>query len=258
MTTRDDGATQPVFPAQRGAGAVPLYLQVCGEIKSGITEGRYPVGSLLPTEVELTAAFGVSRQTIRQAIAALRSDGLVSARKGVGTRVEARDDSRHFMPQTRLQLSEFAEETEMRIDSQEEIAATGRLAADLGCRPGRRWLHLSGLRWRPGQAQPLCWTDIHLDIRLKSALDGVSTVRSALFLLVEARTGERISEIQKTIRPVQLDDVMAARLQSAPGDLALSITRRYFGSGRRLLEHAVQTMPADRYVYTTTLRTDPA
>ena len=256
MTGTDETTGLPVASAQRGA--VPLYLQVCRDIKRGIEGGLYPVGSLLPTEVEFTARFGVSRQTVRQAIAQLRSDGLVSARKGVGTRVEARDDSRQFMPQTRLQLSEFAEETEMRIEGKDEIAATGGLATELGCRPGRRWLHLTGLRWRSGDARPLCWTDIHLDIRLKSALDDISTVRSALFLLVEARTGERIIEIQKTIRPVRLDPAEATRLQAEPGDLALSITRRYFGSGRRLLEYAVQTMPADRYVYTTTLRTDPA
>jgi GntR family transcriptional regulator len=47
------------------------------------------VGSLLPTELELSERYGVSRHTIRIALRELQDLGLVSRRKKVGTRVEA-------------------------------------------------------------------------------------------------------------------------------------------------------------------------
>src|SRR5262249_57979510 len=49
-----------------------------------ITGGKIPPGSGLPTEQELIAATGVSRTVVREAVAALRADGLVVTRQGVG------------------------------------------------------------------------------------------------------------------------------------------------------------------------------
>jgi DNA-binding FadR family transcriptional regulator len=49
-----------------------------------ITSGKIPPGSRLPTEQEMIAATGVSRTVVREAVAALRADGLVITRQGVG------------------------------------------------------------------------------------------------------------------------------------------------------------------------------
>src|SRR5690606_33019661 len=77
--------------AARGSdSAVPLYIQVARTLQNRISVGEFPIGSLLPTEIELAKYYGVSRQTIRQAVQLLRQQRLVSAKKGVGTRVEAR------------------------------------------------------------------------------------------------------------------------------------------------------------------------
>src|SRR5262249_10925838 len=46
--------------------------------------GKIPPGSQLPTEQELIAATGVSRTVVREAVAALRAEGLVVTRQGVG------------------------------------------------------------------------------------------------------------------------------------------------------------------------------
>src|ERR1700716_1513249 len=70
-------------------GAAPLYLRVARLIERNIRDRRLAVGSLLPTEHELSSSLKVSRQTVRHAIAHLRDQGLLSARKGVATRVEA-------------------------------------------------------------------------------------------------------------------------------------------------------------------------
>jgi DNA-binding FadR family transcriptional regulator len=49
-----------------------------------IRSGRIPPGSRLPTEQELSLATGVSRTVVREAVAALRADGLVITRQGLG------------------------------------------------------------------------------------------------------------------------------------------------------------------------------
>lgn len=62
-----------------------LYQQVAQRVRHDITEGRYQPGDPLPSESHLSQHYRVSRQTVRQAIAALRSEGLVEVEQGRGT-----------------------------------------------------------------------------------------------------------------------------------------------------------------------------
>src|SRR6185503_17402052 len=56
-----------------------LFEQLAEQIKSG----RLAPGARLPTEAELTRAARVSRTVVREAVAALRAEGLVVTRQGV-------------------------------------------------------------------------------------------------------------------------------------------------------------------------------
>ncbi len=61
-----------------------LTLQTKEALQRRITEGPVAVGEKLPTEKALALEFGVSRTVIREAVAALRSDGMLEAKHGVG------------------------------------------------------------------------------------------------------------------------------------------------------------------------------
>src|SRR5437870_11953178 len=64
-----------------------LFEQLAAEIRSG----RLAPGARLPTEQALTRAARVSRTVVREAVAALRAEGLVITRQGVGAFVSAED-----------------------------------------------------------------------------------------------------------------------------------------------------------------------
>src|SRR5690242_21711670 len=55
----------------------PRYLAVANSLIAAISQGRYPVGSTLPTEHELCERFGISRFTAREALRQLLDAGLV-------------------------------------------------------------------------------------------------------------------------------------------------------------------------------------
>jgi GntR family histidine utilization transcriptional repressor len=61
------------------------YLRVKQYLKGRLAEGRWPPGSLMPSEAELVALFGVSRMTVNRALRELQSEGLVERVQGVGT-----------------------------------------------------------------------------------------------------------------------------------------------------------------------------
>ena len=62
----------------------PLYMTVYEKLYAGIMDGMFPSESRLPTEPELAKMLGVSRMTLRQALARLQDDGLVSMVHGKG------------------------------------------------------------------------------------------------------------------------------------------------------------------------------
>jgi len=68
----------------------PLALQLADVLRAEIQEGARGPGSQLPTESEFQAEYGVSRTTIRSALAVLAAEGLVVTRKGFGSYVRDR------------------------------------------------------------------------------------------------------------------------------------------------------------------------
>lgn len=65
---------------QRRSSHPRLYLDVAKRLTDKINSGEYPDGSLLPSERELAEAFGVSRNSVRDALLSLQAAGLIAAR----------------------------------------------------------------------------------------------------------------------------------------------------------------------------------
>lgn len=63
--------------------------QIYGRVLTMISAGEFPTGHRLPSEAKLCDMFGVSRPVVREALARLRQDGLVEARRGSGSYVRA-------------------------------------------------------------------------------------------------------------------------------------------------------------------------
>lgn len=69
--------------------AVPMYKQVFTIISDWIASGELKPGDRIPSEAELIEEFGVSRITVRSAIAELVEDGVLTRSQGKGTFVAA-------------------------------------------------------------------------------------------------------------------------------------------------------------------------
>ncbi|GAB3809157.1 GntR family transcriptional regulator [Micromonospora zhanjiangensis] len=65
----------------------PVYRQLANLIREGIYSGQYAAGAPLPSELALSQEYGVGRDAVRQALALLRTEGLVSTERGERSRV---------------------------------------------------------------------------------------------------------------------------------------------------------------------------
>jgi GntR family transcriptional repressor for pyruvate dehydrogenase complex len=106
-----------------------LFEQLADEIKSG----RFAPGARLPTEAALTRAARVSRTVVREAVAALRAEGLVITRQGVGAFVSAEPQRAPFRiePERMQTLDDILSVMELRLGV--EIESAG-LAAERATR----------------------------------------------------------------------------------------------------------------------------
>nr|WP_253937874.1 GntR family transcriptional regulator [Dickeya dadantii] len=61
-----------------------LYKRIARELAQDIVSGKYPAGSLFPTEKTLCEVYQASRHTVREALRELTEQGLISRRKAPG------------------------------------------------------------------------------------------------------------------------------------------------------------------------------
>ncbi|MDG4834028.1 winged helix-turn-helix domain-containing protein [Solwaraspora sp. WMMD1047] len=67
----------------------PVYRQMANLIRERIYSGEYPADAPLPSEATLSQEHGVGRDAVRQALALLRAEGLVTTERGERSRVRA-------------------------------------------------------------------------------------------------------------------------------------------------------------------------
>ena len=80
-------AQDALAPANREVTRTTAADQIIEQLRTQILTGARPIGAKLPPERELSVEFGVSSPTIREALRALSSMGLIEARQGSGAYV---------------------------------------------------------------------------------------------------------------------------------------------------------------------------
>ena len=92
--------------------------------RNDIQSGALKPGMMLPTEPVLTQNFGVSRTVIREAVAALKAEGLLEPRQGAGVFVlEPAKSNRSIFEVDNNQLSDILEILELRMAVEIEAAS---------------------------------------------------------------------------------------------------------------------------------------
>lgn len=69
------------------ADPTPLHDQVAGQIRRAIADGEAKPGERLPPARDLAAVMKVNTNTVLRALRALREEGLLEFRRGLGVRV---------------------------------------------------------------------------------------------------------------------------------------------------------------------------
>jgi GntR family transcriptional regulator len=241
-----------------GSTAEPLWRQVVQALRGDILRGVFRVGAQLPTEEELSERFGVSRHTVREALRQLRSDGLVSSRRGSGTTVMPAQPSTSFNVHRVASIDEliaYASESRYVVE-QAAIVGSAELPAEaLGLPSGSQWLRMQGLRFKEsGEAAPICWTTVLVAQEFAGVERLVHSQRGPIWRLIEDMYGERLVEIDQMLRVQTVDDAIADKLQVAVGSAVVEVRRTYRNTRGQVIEISINLYPAEPFVFNMKLR----
>jgi DNA-binding FadR family transcriptional regulator len=109
-----------------------LVDQALEQLRWRISEGRWAIGERLPTEPELAAELGISRNTVREAMRVLAFSGLIEIRQGDGSYLRSITDPLGAMRALSHCTLEQAQETRQILEVEAVgLAAVRRTDADL-------------------------------------------------------------------------------------------------------------------------------
>lgn len=240
----------------RGVGRQPLYAALSEVLIRDISSGKYPPLSTLPTEQELTELYGVSRQTVRQALRVLRDRGLISSHPGIGTivrEVASHREAFHAVNSTE-DLLQFVGNTQMHAVSKQEVVATPQLAAAIGCKVGQLMSVAGFLRKLPSAELPMSYVLIYVNPMYAKAQETPQISNVPIYQRIEQLFNVRVHEIQQDTTATLLDEELAGLLKTDSGEAALKITRYFYDVNQSLLQVSISFYPSSRYTQSARFR----
>ncbi|KNC17153.1 GntR family transcriptional regulator [Pseudomonas sp. RIT-PI-a] len=236
------------------------YEVVAKDLREGISSGRFPVGTLLPTELELCDLYGVSRHTVRAAITQLQNQGLVSRRKRVGTRVESATPIGGYS-QSLASVSDLVHLAETQVRSIQNVlhfVADIAQAKRLGLEPGEHYFRVSSLRVdQENPRAPLCWTDVYAQDIYSEVIELANQHPDELIAaLIERHFGRYIDVVDQQVRAVLLSVEIAKSLNADVGSPGLNILRQYRDKDGAVMVVSETTHPQDRFTLVSQMRRD--
>jgi GntR family transcriptional regulator len=243
------GASRPL---DRDA-PLPLYFQLKQALLEDIRRRELRPGDRLPTETEIEGRYGVSRATIRQALAELSTEGVIRRIQGLGTFV-ATPKIQHAP--SLLSFSELAAAQGFvpshRVLSSTVVEAPAEVADQLDIDDGASCRHLRRLLLADGKVVGLAET--WLPRQLLGPHDGLLEEErlgdGSLYRLLESPpVGIRPHHATETISASVATKGLAELLECEVGTPVLQLRRRSFTPEGRPMEFSRLRFVSERYEY---------
>lgn len=229
--------------------------QVAAQLVREIEAGRWAVKESLPTEKALMDLYGVSRHTVRAALADLQALGMVVSSQGVGSRV-VRAKATPGYSQSLESISElayYARNTSVQIASVEDVLLNEAQAQVVGSQAGAAWCHAVTLRAAAGQTVPMGLSSVWVPAASKKAIQASRRSGLPVFVEVQKANKQMVGEVRQVIGVGVADAAQAKLLQCEVREPLLRIQRWYFTTDKALLEMSDTLHPQGRFQYAMTL-----
>ena len=209
-------------------------------------------GDRLPTEIELSEQLDISRLTLREALNALKSDGLIHAVQGKGTFVACDVDHIADSLNTNSSVSEMIEAAGYRpgVASFEKklVKADACVAEKLQVPEGTDVLMCA--RIRLADDTPVVYTKDYLSPRLTSQFLGIKDESISLYSFIEEECGIPLGMSTTELVPVVADAEVAKLLNVPEGAPVLKMRASVNDVFGMPLVYASEIFRPDKFKFT--------
>lgn len=230
---------------------IPKYLQISTWLKEAIQIGRYPLGEKIPSEVELARMCRVNRNTLRQAIAELTKNGLLTKKKGKGTFVTASEPSalKHHLNRISSfghELSAAGVQERTRLISKGIEDPSERIANALTLSPDSKVIAIR--RLRTGDDIPIIHEETYLPVDL---FDGIleMDLTGSMYEIFTNAFKTVLARCEQTITAVNLNGEIAQSLQLKKGAAALFMESVTYNDNNMPIEFLCGYFRGDKYAF---------
>jgi GntR family transcriptional regulator len=214
---------------------VPLYYQLQEIIRARIDGGDWQTGQQLPPESELCQEFGLSRGTVRQALADLVREGLLHRRRGKGSFVATPKIPQDLM-KAATGFSEYAKqivgsELGNRLIAVTIVPANSSLSEKLEIPEGSAVVEIRKVKLVTGQ--PYFISSAYIPQSLCPGLENEDHGTGSLFDLCRSKYGIHVDKIKGWFEPVLVSDYEASMLDVEKNSPAMAYERIRYLAGDR-------------------------
>ncbi len=245
-SARPSPGARPATPAARPARVLPIYLQIEEELAERIEAGELAPGERLPTERFLAESLGVSRMTVRAALARLEQRGLITRHQGSGTFVaepKVRQDTSHLRSFFEASLGQGLVPAS-RVIERAEILATRHLSQELELRIGEPVYKV--VRVRSVAGVPVVLETSFFPARIVPGLLELDLEGSSIYRLMDQHYGARPVRARQALEPIAAGTLEAELLGVAVGSPLMLVERTAWDGLGRAVEHARDLYRGDR------------
>ncbi len=228
----------------------PLYLELAEVLQREIEAATYPVGTRMPTELELCNRFNVSRFTVREALRRLIDNGMVLRRQGSGTVVVSKNPAIMFVQKLNSieELLQYSFDTQLQVKGSAPITLDAALASVITGEVGEAWHKIEAVRYLD-EKSPICWTDVYVRPEHKSLADRIGKDTKPVFMVLEKEFDVIAEEVTMDLYAGSIAEAKAWAMGVEAGSPTLIIVRRYKDKTGRVFEVSVSEHPAGRFTF---------
>lgn len=223
-----------------------MYHQIAQVLRCRLEAGDLGAGGQLATEQALCDEFGVSRTTVRHALSYLKREGLLSSRRGVGTRRVATESRKKYVRSSGDPLH-AALSSKPRVISLELAPAPAPVAQFLGLEAGEQVLKL--VRVHDLDGEPLSVVVTYVPEHLAAGITRTA-LRESIHEILWYRFGLKQERSLHTIRVGRADTDVAELLKIGLADPVMNIQSSTYLRGGQPVRWTENFFREDRYEYT--------
>jgi GntR family transcriptional regulator len=224
----------------------PLYRQLVAILRGPIASGALVPGTTLPREADLAERFGVSLITVRQALRALETDGLIRKRAAKPAIVTRPEMPAHpsFSFKSFAQIAASTKDRRLEIHSYRKERSAVASAA-FGLKPDEACHCLRATLYQ--KDEPTGQTTFYFPPAIGSRLKRSDFDDVVIFRAVQRHLGIQLSGARITVRADIADEPLAASLGYAVGGPILVIEMLYHSAEGEPVELTINRNRADLF-----------